>query len=152
MKKYPITVLITILLFDCGLKKNFQELKVVTSNLPEPKFDKGMEELLGEYKKKYQADAVLISRPFHYSSHDGSSYWLKVEFLNRQDDGREFGEFAKEVAQTTYGHLTNNKDFETLEVSMTSRKGFIFTVTSSRNAFFHRDSLKTLTQRGNISF
>jgi hypothetical protein len=133
--------------FGCGdgLKKDLQQsLQQISSeqkNFPQPKFDAELEILLGEYKEKYQAEGVRIGRPYMYSSEGDSSYWLKVEFLNAELGDKTFGQFGKEVAQNTYGHLTNNQDFEKVEVSLVQKKGFILTFTSSQNGYYYRDSL-----------
>jgi hypothetical protein len=112
------------------------------SKFPEPKFDADINLILKEYTEHFEADRVLISRPFTYTSSGDSSYWLRVEFLNPTLDKKTFKEFGNEVAQNTLNHLTNDQDFEKIEIGVTQKKGFIITFSSSQNGFFYRDSLQ----------
>ena len=136
-----------VLLFGCDrptkkeLQKNIQPVTFGAMTFPEPKFDKGLEELLLEYKKRYNAKEVVIGRPVWYTSDKDYKYWLKVEFLNPEISTKSFNEFGKEVALGLFGHLTNADKFEKIEVSTVQKEGFIVTFSSSKNAFFYRDSL-----------
>ena len=146
--KRDLFVLVTVfvcLLSGCesNFKKDLQESirqsGVAGEKFPEPRFDKDLEDVLNEYKEKYQAKGVRIGGPFIYSSEGDSSYWLRVEFLNPEV-------YDKNVALNTLSKLINDQDFEKIEVSVTHKKGFIITFSSTQNAFFYRDSLQVTTQ------
>jgi hypothetical protein len=124
------------------LPRNIQPVTFGSITFPAPAFDKGFSELLTAYKDKYEAKEVFIGRPVWYTSDEDYKYWLKVEFLNPELGSMTFSEFGKEVAIKLLGHLTNADKFEKIEVSVIQKKGFIVTFSSSRNAFFYRDSLR----------
>jgi len=119
---------------------SIQQINLDTVNFPKPKFDQHLEYLLKEYKEKYQAKSVRISRPVIYSDED-SRYWLKVEFLNPDLDTTTFQKFGKDVALSALEHLTNDQDFDRIEIVVLQKNGFILTFSTRQNAFFYRDSL-----------
>lgn len=151
-KVFVFAVVFMFFLSSCenSLRKDLQDsihqIKAAAEKFPEPRFDKELKDILTEYKEKYQAKGVRIGRPFMYSSEGDSSYWLRVEFLNPALDDKTFSEFGKDVALNTLSQLVNDQDFEKIEVSVTSKKGFIITFSSTQNAFFYRDSLQVTSQ------
>jgi len=122
-------------------KENFQ-LQGIKVNFPEPDFDRNTDEILNEYKEKYDAEGVRISRPFDFSTTGDSSCWIRVDFLNPELHEGTSESFGKEVALATYDHLRNDEGFPKIEIGITNRKGFILTFSTSQNYFFYRDSLK----------
>jgi hypothetical protein len=121
--------------------KEIQEMNFNDVKFPAVKLDKDMGEILMEYKRKYEAEGVVISRPFDYTTKDDYHYWVKVELHNLKGD-EPLEQLSKEVATDTYGHLNNDGDFEKIEVVVVSKKGFGITFSTRQSAFFYRDSIK----------
>lgn len=151
MKKDFLFILLVLGLFffGCGdrLKNDYnKKLQTISEELkiPEPIWDRPIEELVEEFKTKHNASDVRIEKQFYYRSKDDYRYWLSVYYLNPELGDKDFKEFGNEVAQNTLNHLTNDQDFEKIEIGVTQKKGFIITFSTSQNGFFYRDSLQAV--------
>jgi hypothetical protein len=146
IKRFLVFLLIVILHSACRQAtketpaKEIQEMEFNDVKFPAVKFDKDINEILVEYKRKYGAEGVTISRPFDYTSKDDYHYWLKVELRNLKGD-KPFDQLGEEVAIDTYRYLGNDVDFEKIEVATVNKKGFVITFSSRQNEFFYRDSV-----------
>jgi hypothetical protein len=138
-----ILIIAFTLLFGCSgsTKQDFPNRIDDGINLPLPQFDIELEHLRNEYKKRYKAKEVRLSRSYFYASEDDNSYWIKIAFLNPDLENKTVREFGKEVALATLRHLTNPEDFEKIEIAVTQKTGFIITFSKNENAFFYLDSL-----------
>lgn len=122
------------------LVQEIKEMELNGVKFPGVQFDIPLADVLADYKKKYKAEGVRVSRPFEYTEKEAHRYWLRVEISN-PDKSKPFEEFSKQVASDTYSHLVNKSEYEKIEVKVTSKKGFGVTFSSSRSTFFYRDSL-----------
>ena len=145
--KISSIVLVAIFLVACGgdFQKDFIQKFQKGPNgevIPEPKFDKPIQELLEELKAKYDASGVRLGRPFSYSSEDDLRYWIKVSLMNPEIEDKDKEDFDRMVASEIVKHLTNPSEFEEIEVSVTKKVGFIITFSQSWNSFFPIEALQ----------
>ena len=148
MNKKALSIIILTVLFitSCGtdFKKefvaNFQKGPNGT-DVPEPKFDRPIADILNDLKSKYDVTSVRLERPFTYSNEQNLKYWIKVAFLNPEIGDKSTKDFEREIATEIAGYLTNPADFDEIEVSVTQKKGFIVTFSTSENSFYSVDSL-----------
>ena len=122
--------------------KPLQEVSYEGIKFPEPKYDGVPQQLIDRMKEKYEAEKVVIGRPIIFKSKDEYSYWLKIEFLNPTIGKMTFKDFGKSVALDLIEHIDNFDDFDKIEVSAVTKRGFIITYATKQNIFFKLDSLR----------
>lgn len=127
-------------------KVNIEEVVVDGIKFPSPIFSGNPDELLRKVKETYKAERALIGRPIRFQSSEENDYWLKIEFLNPEIGDKNFKTFAREVATVLLDNLDNAEDFEKIEVSIVTKKGFIITFTTQNNMFFYIDSLSQIVR------
>jgi hypothetical protein len=84
-QKVALLIAVMVLLSGCNsnIKNNSNEETPKANDalgIPLPKWNKDLEELRREYKKKYNAEEVRFTRPYFYVSKEDYSYWLKIFF------------------------------------------------------------------------
>jgi hypothetical protein len=146
-QKVALLIAVMFLLSGCNsnIKNNSNEETPKANDalgIPLPKWNKDLEELRREYKKKYNAEEVRFTRPYFYVSKEDYSYWLKIFFLNPDYNDKTLEEFGKDVALTTLQHLKNPEDFEKIEIAITQKTGFGITFSKNENIIFYTDSLQ----------
>jgi hypothetical protein len=104
-------------------------------------------ELVDEWRTKYNPSSVNLGRPFSYSTNQDFRYWIKVAFVNPELRQQNPKDFAREIANLIANRLTNPQDFNQIEVSVTRKKGFIFTFSQSQNYFFSVEALRMNDER-----
>lgn len=141
-----LSILIGVLTINCdgSSKKKVQIQPVTFGNIifPVPIFDKGLDRLIDESRERYKAEEVVVDRPVKYLSDKDYNYWLKIEFLNPELEGKTFQVFGMEVATEIYSHLNNRAKFSAVEVIARYKKGYIVTYSKKQSSFFFRDSLQ----------